>query len=169
VRNLDISRTPKKHISLVHQKLGEADFFLGKMTKQESPRGDSERFGYYLSAFFSAAMSARDHAIKGWGAQWKANLCEQERRLYEFMGKGRVAEVHNSGTARAVEQEEIDRTRDMIGTGGQFSFSKDEYVREYTSTYWFRIDGKDCKVTQVCGDYLALLRRMVADFQAPKG
>jgi len=112
-------------------------------------------------------MSARDNAIKGWGAQWKANLSDEEKSLYKFMGKRRDAEVHHSGTPRSVEQEEIDRTRDMIGIGGRFSFGKDEFVHEYTSTYWFSIDGTDCKVTKVCGDYLALLRRMVADFEAP--
>jgi hypothetical protein len=85
---LHISRTPKKHILRVHKKLGEAAFFLGKMTKQEGPRGDSDRFDYYLSAFFSAAMSARGNAIKGWGAQWKANLSDEEKSLYKFMGKG---------------------------------------------------------------------------------
>jgi hypothetical protein len=164
---LDISRTPKKHISRIHQKLGEATFFLGKMTKQERPSGDSGRFGYYLSAFLSAAMSARDHAVKGWGAQWQANLSEHEKSLYEFMGESRVAEVHNRGTASSIQQEEIGRTRDMIGTAGRFSFSKEEYVSEYTYTHWFRIDGKDCKATEVCGDYLTLLRRMVADFEVP--
>ena len=111
-------------------------------------------------------MSARDNAVKGWGAQWKANLSDEEKSLYKFMGKRRDAEVHHTGTPRSVVQDEIDRTRDTIGIGGRFSFGNDEFVHEYTSTYWFIIDGTDCKVTKVCGDYLALLQRMVADFES---
>ena len=91
----------------------------------------------------------------------------RRKKPLQIYGQRRDAEIHHSGTPRSVEQEEIERTRDMIGIGSWFSFGKDEFVHEYTSTYWFSIDGTDCKVTKVCGDYLALLRRMVADFEAP--
>jgi hypothetical protein len=36
----------------------------------------------------------------------------------------------------------------------------------YRATYSCIIDGKKRKVTEVCAEYLALLQRMVADFEA---
>ena len=36
----------------------------------------------------------------------------------------------------------------------------------YRPTYSFIIDGTERKVTDVCGTYLALLQRMVAQFEA---
>jgi hypothetical protein len=36
----------------------------------------------------------------------------------------------------------------------------------YRPTYEFTIDGTDWKVTKACAAHLALLRRMVAEFQA---
>jgi hypothetical protein len=169
-------------LSRIHRKIGEAHFFLRKMIEQE-PRfvGDKEPFDYYLSAFLSAAMSVRggfqirqdrprNTAIKAWRAQWERNLSAEERSLYDFMRKDRVDEVHDSGSSRNVGQEGVEfgiGTHPLDGgtltIGGIFGTPP---TVVYRPTYSFTIDRTDRKVTEACGAYLALLQRMVTDFEA---
>jgi hypothetical protein len=48
------------NIESAEKKLREAKFFLNKMIEQERGAfGDKEQFGFYLSAFLSAATSVR--------------------------------------------------------------------------------------------------------------
>jgi len=70
-------------LARVQKKMGEAQFFLGKMSERERRAfGDHVQFDYYLSAFLNAAMSVRggfrylqnrklNEAIKDWRAQWE--------------------------------------------------------------------------------------------------
>lgn len=157
------------------------------MTVQERRvLGDREPFDYYLSAFLSAAMSVRDgfkyrqnrprdKAIKAWHAQWESNLTAEEKPLYEFMRKDRNAEVHNllSGSSRTVAREAIEGN--PIGTpstgGGVILIDIDGPLVMapavmYKPTFHFIIDGAERKATKACAAYLALLQRMVAQFEA---
>ena len=172
----------KLDLTRVRKKLAEAHYFLGKMTKQENREVcDTERFDYCLSAFLNAAMSVRNgfqyrqnrrrnQAIKAWRAQWENNLSPDEKSLYEFMRKDRVAEVHHSGSTRTVGEEGVVlpagkyRTRDGIFIRHQLPTVSPNLV--YRPSYSFTIDGADCKATEVCREYLALLRHMVAQFEA---
>jgi hypothetical protein len=171
----------------VQKKLAEAGFFLGKMTEQERRTiGDKEPFDYYLSAFLSAAMSVRGgfqvrqnrerhRAIITWVDAWEKNLTQDEKQLYDFMGVDRVAEVHNAGSQRKVAQEGVELG---IGThhidGGVLTIDGPIFGMEsaaavvYKPTYSFHIDGADRKVTEACATHLALLQRMVAQFEADR-
>jgi hypothetical protein len=177
----------KMDLARVHKKVAEAHFFLGKMTEQE-PRiiGDKEPFDHYLSAFLSAAMSVRGgfhvrqnrkrhKATKAWREAWENNHTPDEKQLYEFMRVDRVAEVHNAGSQRTVAQEGV---KFGIGThhidgcvltidGIPTPLSGMEFADVcYRPTYSFIIDGTERKVTEACATYLALLQRMVAQFEA---
>jgi hypothetical protein len=168
----------------VHKKIAEAQFFLWQMIWQERQiAGDRRPFDYYLSAFLSAAMSvrggfhyrqdrARNDAIKAWRAQWERNLTAEEKDLYEFMRKDRVAEVHDSGSRRSEAQEDItltpgmkywDQDMGMVTVGGRPD-RPPALIRK--QTYNFTIDGVEQRATEACAAYLALLQRMVAKFEA---
>jgi hypothetical protein len=165
-------------LTRVHKKIAEAHFFLGKLTKQE-PRllGDKEPFDYYLSAFLNAARTVdyqlhREQAAiyKPWRKAWDARLAPEQRGLMKFIDHDRNIEVHDSGSSRNVGQEGV---KFGIGThhvdGGIVTIAGPpgmEPAVAYRPTYSFTIDGTDRKVTDACAAHLALLQRMVAEFEA---
>ena len=76
----------------------------------------------------------------------------------------RNEEVHDSGSGRSVGQQGVEigtpPTPDGTIIIGGHPITADR------PRYSFTIDGVDRKVTEACGAYLALLQRMVAEFQA---
>jgi hypothetical protein len=165
-------------LAQVHKKIEEAHFFLGKLTEQE-PRiiGDKEPFDYYLSAFLNAARTV-DYRLRdqqratyvSWRKAWDAQLLPEQCRLMKFIADDRAKEVHDSGSSRNVGQEGV---KFGIGThhvdGGIVTISGPpgmEPAVAYRPTYSFTINGTDRKVTEACAAHLALLRRMVAEFEA---
>jgi hypothetical protein len=86
------------NIERVERKLREAKFFLNKMIEEERGAfGDKEQFGFYLSAFLSAAMGVRgafhSEQDRKWKKAWEDNLTLEEKRLYYFMREDRCDEV----------------------------------------------------------------------------
>jgi hypothetical protein len=171
-------------LARVRKKISEAGFFLGRMTEEERRVGGDERepFDYYLSAFLSASMSVRgefryrqnpprNEAIKAWRTQWENSLSPEESSLYKFMHKDRVAEIHNTGSSRSVRHEDIELG---IGEhrlpGGMHAYfgPPGTTAAIKTNVYNFAIGGAKRKVTAACADYLALLRRMVAQCEADR-
>jgi hypothetical protein len=172
----------------IEKKLREAQFCLAKMREQERRAfGDKEQFDHSLSAFLSAAMSLRDafhveqdrkrdRDIKAWKKTWEGHLTpEHERIIYDFMCEDRNAEVHRSGTRRIVRTKEI-----KIGVGGSYSDSSgilsvmgspglligsDTAATIHMPQYVFNIAGTERPVTEVCAEYLELLRQMVAQYK----
>ena len=172
-----------KLIENAEKKLREASSSLGQMIEHERMAfGDKEKFDFYLSGFLSAGMSLRDAfhvkqdrkrnvAVKKWREDWEMRLTPEERSLWNFMRLDRNDEVHGSGSSRTVNTEEI-----KVGIGGTYSDKSGtlEVMGSpwagpaviYKPTYNFNIAGTERKATAVCGEYLALLQRMVADFKA---
>ena|ERR1700719_909290 len=92
--------------------------------------------------------------------------CRRSGPRRDLIDASRYEEVHDSGSSRRVGQEGIEfgigthhTTDGTIIVGGH-------PITEYGPSYSFTIDGADRKVTEACGAYLALLQRMVAEFQA---
>jgi hypothetical protein len=170
----------KLHLSRVHKKLAEADFFFGKMCGEE-PRfiGDKEPFDYYLSAFLNAGRTvdyrlihAHGGTYKPWRDAWRQRLAAGEDRLIEFMFQDRNIEVHATGSNRSRGQEGVEfgigehrlpRGQGMIQIGGPPGMPP---ATLYRPTYSFTIDGTDRKAIEACRAYLALLHRMVEQFEA---
>ena len=87
------------------RKLSEALFFFKLLYGQtQGPDYDAEKFGYYLSAFLSAARSVtfvlqaedKDHYDALYSA-WEAGLAEADLKLWRHVNDQRVAEVHRKG------------------------------------------------------------------------
>ena len=158
----------------IHKKLAEAHYFL-RLIRDQEPRigGDENPFDFLLSAFLSAARSVdyrlrHEHkaTYKPWRKTWDVRLTQAENGLIKFMIHDRNEEVHDSGSGRSVGQEGVafgigtHHTADGTIIIGGHPFTA------YGPSYSFTIDGVDRKVTEACGEYLALLQRMVAEFQA---
>jgi hypothetical protein len=171
----------KLDLSRVHKKLAEADFFLDKMREQEQRLvGDREPFDYYLSAFLSAGRTV-DYRLRHehkaiyepWRTAWNATLSAADDGLIKFMVNDRNVEVHESGSNRSVGQEGVPLPSGMYRTPHDGIFVSDDLPGVgpnlvYRPTYSFTIDGTERRATGACREYLALLHRMVARFEADR-
>jgi len=168
----------------VHRKLEEACLFLGKMTERERQLL-GEPFDCYLSAFLTAAMSVRDpfrdKSIKAWRESWEKTLAPDENYLYKAMREGRIAENHIARKARTSFKLCVGHEEIRVGVGSSYSdrsgtveafgspsclLGTDTAVVIRKPTYYLTIDGAERGATEACAAYLALLQRMVAQFEA---
>jgi hypothetical protein len=173
-------------IARVHKKIGEAQFFLAKMIERERRVfGGPEQFDYYISAFLNACRTVdyrlcheQKATYKAWRKAWNARLTPEDSSLIKFMVDDRNVEVHESGSRRNVGQEEI-----KVGVGGSYSdgsgtlevfgspsvlLGVDTAAVIHKPTYYFTIAGSDRSATEACATYIALLQRMVAEFEAAR-
>jgi hypothetical protein len=175
------------NIESVEKKLREAESCLAKMRDQEGRAfGDKEPFDYALSAFLNAARTVdyrlrHEHGAtyKPWRKEWNASN-PKEDALVKFFADDRRTEVHEKGSKREVKQESIPvrgHYSDKSGTLEAFSTplplavaydvppgERDAVI--YKPAYFFTIEGRKRKATEACADYLAVLKRMVAQFKA---
>jgi hypothetical protein len=139
-----------------------------------------ERFDCFLSAFLSAGRTVdyrlrhEQKAIyKPWRKAWDAGLTPEQNSLSKFMVDDRNDEVHESGSSRSVAQEDITLTpgmkywdedmMSMVTIGGRADMPP-ALIRK--QTYNFTIDRAERRATEACAAYLALLQRMVEEFEA---
>jgi hypothetical protein len=181
---MDLTATgaPEVDIQKAEDKLREARLFLDKMVEEERPLSrDKEAFNRYLNAFLRAGMTVwecfyaqqnpeRDKKVKDWRERWKDGLASENKALYEFMQKNWGREVHAQSTALKVKTERRIIDDVHVDKTGRFETirapgTEPSYV-ENSEEYHFTIEKVDRKVTEVCGEYLALLDRMVAEFKA---
>jgi hypothetical protein len=158
----------------VHKKLAEAHYFL-RLLRDQEPRigGDKDPFDFLLSAFLSAGRSVdyrlrHEHkaTYEPWRKTWDARLTPAENGLIKFIIDDRNEEVHDSGSSRSVGQEGVEFGIGTHHTPDGTIIVGGHPITAYRPSYSFTIDGGDRKVTEACGAYLALLQRMVAEFQA---
>ena len=165
------------NIERVEKKLGEVRFFLRKMIEQERMAfDDKEPFDFYLSAFLNAARTVdfrlrheQEARYSSWRMAWDAKLTDN--CLIKFMVDNRNVEVHERGSSRAVKTEDRELgpgthsfasgTMDIVGPPGVWPLAVIQ-----VPTYNFMIEGTERKATEACGEYLALLERMVTTFKA---
>src|SRR5262245_967358 len=137
---------------------------------------DKEPFDFYLSAFLNAGRTV-DNRLKHeqktiyltWRTAWHATLTQTQRDLIKFMIDNRNVEVHEGGSRRVVKTEnrELGPGTHSLASGTHEVFGlPGDYAIIQTPAYYFTIDGIERKVTEACGEYVALLERMVADFKA---
>jgi hypothetical protein len=170
----------------VEKKLREARFFLDQMRQQERRAfGDKEPFDFYLSAFLNAVRTV-DYRLRheqpatypAWRKRWNAAHPTQDE-LITVMSEDRRIEVHESGSNRVMQIEEI-----QIGIGGSYSdpsgmltmlgspgplLGIDAGGTIYMPQYVYVFAGTASPVTEVCGECLELLTQMVDQFRADHG
>jgi hypothetical protein len=166
----------KPLIENVEKKLREAKFFLNKMIEHDLE--DKEPFEFYLSAFLSAGRTV-DYRLRyeqeaiypTWRTAWDATLTQAQQDLIKYMVDERNDEVHRSGSSHTVgtENRELGPGVHTLASGthtvaGPPGVSPLAIVP--VPAWDFTIAGIERKATEACGEYLALLERMVADFKA---
>jgi hypothetical protein len=176
------------------RKLDEALFFFKHLYKGAmGPPSNAPEFGYYLSAFLSAARSVtfvlqaeeKQH-YDTWYPSWEARLVEDDRKLWKFMNDQRVAEVHQDGADvdRAMELRTVPQIFGMQGRAlvrsaietalpGQFGTPHVIFapplsppVVEVVPIHRFRLGKRGVDVRDACAMYLDLLTALVREFIA---
>jgi hypothetical protein len=162
------------------RKLNEALFFFKLLYGlTQGPDYDQEEFGYYLSAFLSAARSVtwvlqvedKDH-YDAWYPGWEGRLAEADHKLWRFMNDQRVAEVHQDGANldTTLEWRPVRRVFGMPGRALAHSIiiapPGSPPVQEGVPIHRFRIGDSAVDVRDACATYLNLLKALVREFIA---
>ena len=163
------------------KKLREAKFFLGHVSKSgRSPQLDREDFDFYLSAFLSAGRSVtlflqceQKGSYDVWYPNWYQALSEDERKLLKFSNAQRVAAVHKQGAETQSDIEMVSLTQfeaeykpQSISwmTSGWFDRPGIPPTKMGVMVYYFEIEGTKEKAVDTCKRYLALLEKLVREF-----
>lgn len=178
-------------IERAKEKLAEARFFLAKLQKEKG-RDDTEVFGYYTSAFLSAAVSVvfvlQDRQIGDhkWLKNWRKKLpLEEEEFLGQIEGQ-RTSEVHKLGPEISTPQRravpELDPSVQIFTTPVAL-WDEEEIKRlhkenqerglppgcqvwTYIYEHFFLIRGIPTEIISSCQRYLSLLERLIQEFEA---
>ena len=167
------------------RKLREARFFhqnLMNLRHGKSPTYEPEAFGFYFSAFISAARSVlwvlhheEETKWEAWKPGWEATLNDEERKFLSFTNQLRIAEVHLSGAETIVEWEEVD---ELLGRNLDLERQHPAYGMHHSSQPGFSVTAKvmrrayyleqeDIKeeVTVIGERYLNFLENVIEGFE----
>jgi len=173
------------------RKLREAQFFYRHLLdeRQQTVRHNAEAFGYYYSAFLSAARSVpwvlqneEPEKYRAWRSGWEAQLGPEDRKLLKLTNELRIAETKRDGAKPIVELEAIpiaqilgarpehhpSRTM-QLGTPATLTGVVPPGVPEAKVGRWVHYvedeDGRT-EVTAMCKRYLDYLEKLVQEFLA---
>ena len=177
------------NLSDVQEKLRLTEDCLHEMCTQEQRNVPEEAFYRCLNAFLDESTSVREKfkrlndprtggSARAWRKNWKAGLTPDEAQLYDDLGDDRNCEHHGVGSRRrrvrrervplAYGQNNLPDGSSAYVSGVPPALSGDNsppasYERR---TYYYLIGDKERKTTDACHEYLELLKRMVAQFEA---
>ena len=166
-----------------HYKLDEADFFLSKLqeiTMDPQIDASGRQFGWYLSAFLSAARSplqilanVNEKAFWIWVDREIKKLTREEQAIYKTLSKFRNLSVHHEGKAEAdstikfVPEWELSYRPRSPFQGFVFSPqlpgipSPKIGIRKFT----IKIDGKVKPALECCSKYRQIVGQLVEDYR----
>jgi hypothetical protein len=166
---------------LARQKYREASFFLGEMAKREgSPRLDQEEeFGYFLSAFLSAARSVsfvlrKENPLtyEAQSQEWLRSLTPSTRVMVDFMRDQRNAALKEGLVASERNTEHVPASV-ADRSSSRSHYSTTVIVQPYffaegatiaVARYTLSLEGRDRPAVETCRDYLAALELLVSRF-----
>jgi len=170
-------------IAATQRKLSESQFFFRHLLKegQDSARKVPEAFGFYLSAFLSAARSVtftlqHEETAKyaAWFDTWFGRLSEEDQDLFRFL-KDQRNKVQKRGGADVITGSEYVTISPLLGehlahtAHGFPSFGDDWFPTQVEiPVHSFQSSRGDQDVISACKRYLDLLERLVNDFLANK-
>jgi len=167
-------------IEATQRKLREAQFFLGHLVTegQKAVRNEPQAFGFYLSAFLSAARSvifALQYEEKAkydeWFLQWLGNLTSEDQNLFKFLKDQRNYEQKRGGADVAVVWEYVPVTQVRTERPTHPAYGFHWFGPPGTPpplvgipVHLFESSHGKQEVTSACQRYLGLLARLVEDF-----
>ena len=170
------------------RKLREARFFhqhLMNMRQARTATYEPEAFGYYFSAFISAARSVlwvlhheEKKKWKAWEPTWKATLNDEERKFLKFTNQLRIDEAKRSGAETIVEWEEVafdgllsanldpERQHPAYGMHRRSSIpGLSASAKVMRRAYYLEQESGKEEVTSVGERYLNFLEKVVQEFE----
>jgi len=166
-------------IEATKTKLAEAEFFYRKLSsvQQRVFSNEPEAFGFYLSAFLSAARSVslvlqaeQKQKYDEWFTGWKQSLPGDDQALLTNFNEQRVATVHRTGAEVTHRSEAIAQADFFLAAareGAQvhiWSPPGTPQPQFYRPVRSFNFDGIEAEVVQTCGRYLTVLSNLVKSF-----
>jgi len=168
-------------IDSTRNKLKEAAFFYNALAAHERRimQPEPEVFGYYLSAFLSAARSVADYLLaeegeryRAWFATRKALLTEDEQELLRFTNEERTNSVHVAGPRVDHSQEFVsghELALEMGAAGGHFEVWSAPLgipiPQVARPTAKFSARDEEASVSDTCRRYLQLLSSLVDEYE----
>lgn len=169
-------------LDVTQRKLREARFFSNHLIgeSQKVVRNEPEAFLFYLSAFLSAAQSARSilkereggKDYDNWEAQWSANRIQDERDLLDFMWNQRNRESHRRGAQTTPDVMYVPVTAISTDRGHPaygfhwFGLPDTPPPSVGIPTRTFTLGGTQEDVVAVCKRYLDVLDTLIQDFMS---
>jgi hypothetical protein len=165
-------------IELTKARLAGAQSLLTKLqneqfrqVQQASPTASSEFFSL-LNSFITAARSVRwvlqseeKEKYDAWSASWQASLSDDEKEIFSLMTDMRnsIEKLGHAGIEARREQVTIPDNPDPFS--GTQHFNLPEWGRPTTMIDVYYVKGTDREVLSVCKQYVAILTRLINDFE----
>jgi hypothetical protein len=160
-------------------KLAEAEFFFHKLAHAEQGN-EAAAFGFYLSAFLSAARSVslvlqaeEKERYDRWFEGWRTSLSVEERSLLTNFNEQRVATVHRKGADVNYEQEAISTADFFLAVSKQGAHIEiwpgvpgTPLPTFYRPVRTFNFDNERQHVVESSREYLAVVSKLVSSFSA---
>jgi hypothetical protein len=175
-------------IEATEKKLRETEFFYQKLLgeRRKISTNSPQAFENYLSAFLSAGRAVEAALRKeekkqylSWFPNWKSQLTEKERKLFDFMTVQRDKEHHQGGSEKTIEPEfipmiDVRRSPQGYPAYGFVNMGSPSALLGVTNfgsantierpVYYFDFGGK-ADVVSTCDQYLEVLRKLVREFK----
>ena len=158
---------------LTQRKWREARFFCNKLGALDGDPnlGRAEEFGFFASAFLSAARSVLDVACKenpSAFAQvfeaWKSSLDHETRAMYEYVSTQRVRAVHFGDSSAQHSSESRPALHVYSSAVAPWAFDQDATVE--VSVYSLRMSGEVWSAREVFARYVDSLALFIAKLEA---
>ena len=174
------------------RKFREARFFLRHLVDgaQKAVPNEPEAFGFYLSAFLSAARSVifalqceEKKTYNEWFPKFKASLSSEEKELLDFMNTQRVLEVHRLGSQTLTKEKAVPADLSHLFPPHQVMVHPSLILSEeqeqanleaglpswarawvYVSELYFEPKGEPVQVAKESERYAALIGRLLFEF-----
>ncbi len=167
-------------IDATQKKLREARFFLQHLVleSQRLTLDEPEAFGYFLSAFLSAARSVtfaiqneEKQKYDDWFPTWFDNLSESDSSLMNFLKTQRNVEQKQGGAEVDLEWQFVPITDLPLNSRGRrkhglswFGAPGTPPPRIGLPRHYFNLCGDKPEVLKACERYVTLLIKLVEDF-----
>ena len=171
-------------IEATQRKFNEAQFFYRHLVneRQRPSMNEPGAFGYYFSAFLSAARSVpwrmqneEQEKYLAWNPTWEEKLTTEERKLLKLTNELRLDEVKREGANTIVEWEEI-AIHELLGANLDLERQHPAYGMRRSSqpgvpsakgrrpAYYLEHEDGKAEVTAMCKQYLEYLEKLIREF-----
>lgn len=151
-------------LELIQKKLREADFFLRGL-RSAAPTGDEADFN--LSAFLSAAKAAAGKlgGLRPGFEDFVKARSLRERQLWKLMTSERAWDAHRV----TPDTKRVEQGRQLVNAGGAGLVTAGGIPVVTSPCLCFLWLGDNVPAVELCGEILATLRTLIADYCTQEG